>query len=58
MTSSMYHVPQKVLWRTFPIDLMKSSCCEGKSLSLKVCYSVILEPNRTYVQEFMHKRER
>ena len=37
------HVEEK-----FPEELVKPSCEEGRSLSSKVSYSVILELNRTY----------
>ena len=46
---------QEVLWRrSFCVDLMNSSCKEGKTSHSKLNYSVILEPDITYDQHFMY----
>ena len=45
------HLSQEVLRSiTFPVDLMKPSSEEGKSLPTNVSYSIMLELDKPYVQ--------
>ena len=49
----MDHLLKEVVRKgTFAVDLRKTACEEGESLSPKVSYSVILEPDRTCVPVF------
>ena len=54
----MDYLPKEVLYRrTFTVELMKPSYEEGESLSPKVSYSVLLGPDRIYVQHFIQTTE-